>query len=161
MFVGLIFGQPSIERQTADNCSGKTHSSAAVIRFAVGQPASGQTDAEGITHRAGVLNRAKMTFEIERMPDVENLPVMASIGEPYPNPFNSNCRIKISLPKDADVSFEVFDIQGRNVGIQNFESLPAGNYSINFDAGKLSSGTYFIRLKAGEQTITKQAVLMK
>jgi hypothetical protein len=41
------------------------------------------------------------------------------------------------------------------------EKQNAGEYSIRFDATKLSSGVYYYTLKAGEVIITKKLVLIK
>ena len=163
-FVLAIFAQTAITMETVEN-TGKTESATTTMRFAIGQPAIGQTNGGNITHQAGVLNQSKMTVEIERMPDVETLPKQASIGEPYPNPFNSNCRIEISLPKDADVSFEVFDLNGKKLfdghHLGDGVHLNAGSYTINFDAGELPSGTYLYRTAAGQNIAEGKLILVR
>jgi len=39
--------------------------------------------------------------------------------------------------------------------------MTAGSYEINFDASKLSSGTYFYTLQAGNFSQTKKLILIK
>ncbi|MHB8853132.1 MAG: T9SS type A sorting domain-containing protein [Ignavibacteriaceae bacterium] len=41
------------------------------------------------------------------------------------------------------------------------EEKPAGNYSVNFNASKLSSGVYFYRMQAGGFVQTKKLILLK
>ncbi len=73
----------------------------------------------------------------------------------YPNPFNPTTTIKYSIPKTSNVELKVFDILGREVAELVNEEKPAGNYTLNFNASKLSSGIYFYRIKAGSYTILK------
>jgi hypothetical protein len=59
------------------------------------------------------------------------------------------------------VELKVFDILGREVAELVNEEKPAGNYTVNFNAYKLSSGIYFYRIEAGKFTTTKKLILMK
>ncbi len=61
----------------------------------------------------------------------------------YPNPFNPTTKIKYSIPKTSNVQLKVFDILGRKVAELVNEEKPAGNYTVNFNASKLSSSIYF------------------
>ena len=50
---------------------------------------------------------------------------------------------------------------GREVITLVNEFKIAGNHSIVFNAGKLSSGNYFYRMVAGEFTQVKKLIIMK
>jgi len=41
------------------------------------------------------------------------------------------------------------------------EDRPAGNYEVNFDASKLSSGVYYYQFRAGDFVETKKMILLK
>ena len=69
----------------------------------------------------------------------------------YPNPFNSFTTIRYELPDPAYVKLIVFDVLGREVSRLVNEEKPAGRYSVQFDAGKLSSGVYFYRISFDNQ----------
>lgn len=79
----------------------------------------------------------------------------------YPNPFNPSTTISYNVSTVGNVVLKVFDITGQEVAILvNQEQVP-GVYKINWDASKLSSGTYFYNLNVDGQVSTKKAVLLK
>lgn len=94
------------------------------------------------------------------------IPEAYILNQNYPNPFNPDTKINFSIPlsglnNGSNVRLAVFDILGKEVALLVNENLSAGNYSINFDASALPTGTYFYRLTAGSFTDTKKLVLIK
>jgi hypothetical protein len=79
----------------------------------------------------------------------------------YPNPFLSNTMIEYQIPHDAKVKLAVYDLAGNEIAILVNEAKPAGIYKINFDAGKLSSGTYMCKIQCGDLSKTKQLIVLK
>lgn len=79
----------------------------------------------------------------------------------YPNPFNPNTLIKYSLPEKTNVKLSVYNILGTEVVNLVNETQNAGEYEIEFNASKLSSGVYLYRLEAGNYKATKKLILMK
>lgn len=79
----------------------------------------------------------------------------------YPNPFNPVTTIIYSIPIDNLVVIKVYDILGREVATLVNEPKVAGEYSINYDASKLSSGIYFYSIQAGSFNQTKKMILTK
>ncbi len=79
----------------------------------------------------------------------------------YPNPFNSSTTISYSLPQSGNIDLKVFDLQGREVTTLSQGFQRAGNYKLNFDARNISSGTYFVRMKAGNQNQVRKLQLIK
>lgn len=82
----------------------------------------------------------------------------------YPNPFNPETVISYQLPVSSQVELKVFDIIGREVTTLINEEKSAGNYKINFDGSKLTSGVYIYKFsassgKTGEQ-FTKSGKMM-
>ena len=69
--------------------------------------------------------------------------------------------ISFSLPSKSFVSLKVFDALGREVTILLSEQLPAGKYSLQWNAVGLPSGVYFYRLQAGSFTETKKLLLLR
>ena len=79
----------------------------------------------------------------------------------YPNPFNPSTKIEFSISKTEFVSLKVFDVLGEEVATLVNEEMSPGTHSIEFIASKLSSGTYFYKLQAGEKTEVRKMLLLK
>lgn len=91
----------------------------------------------------------------------EPLPLTPALYDAYPNPFNDNCVISFFIPEQAQVRIEIFDILGRKVATVLNEPKQAGEHSVTFDAGNLSSGVYFYTFKIDGFSRTKSMVLLK
>ena len=100
-------------------------------------------------------------------------PVIGAVNEPpqsisnfsleqnYPNPFNPVTTISYTVAAKDFVTIKVFDLLGKEVATLVNKEKPAGSYSVDFNASKLSSGVYFYRMKAGSFVETKKLILMK
>jgi len=54
------------------------------------------------------------------------------------------------------------DMLGRQVAtLVAGETMPAGYHTVQFDAGDLTSGTYLVRMEAGDFVETQKVILMK
>jgi len=89
------------------------------------------------------------------------LPKAFTLAQNYPNPFNPITKIKYALPKDCYVKLEVYNILGQKVVSLVDGKQKAGYKTTRWDAGSLSSGIYFYRLKAGDFVETKKMILLK
>jgi len=57
---------------------------------------------------------------------------------------------------------KILDILGREIETVSSEFQTAGNYSINFNAGKLASGIYYYALKIGNDfSETKKMLILR
>ncbi len=83
----------------------------------------------------------------------------------FPNPFNPSTTIKYALPQDGMVSMILYNSLGSKVASLVDEFKTAGYYDYRLDANEaefsLSSGIYFIVLKAGNSTKIRKIVLLK
>ena len=83
------------------------------------------------------------------------------LSQNYPNPFNPTTNLEFGISKLGFVSLKIFNSLGREVKTLVNEYKPAGNYSVEFDGSKLSSGIYFYKLSSGGFTDTKRMILIK
>ena len=66
-----------------------------------------------------------------------------------------------SLPEQAHVQLEVFDMLGRRIALVVDGALNAGVHEVQFDAGLLPSGAYLYRLTTPAGSFVKQMLLLK
>jgi len=79
----------------------------------------------------------------------------------YPNPFNPATNIKISLPKQSDISIKVFDVMGKQVAELFSGNINAGIHGFQFDGSGFPSGIYFYKLQSNNFSAIEKMVLLK
>jgi len=80
----------------------------------------------------------------------------------YPNPFNSQIKIEVSITKQIkDVSLFIYDIKGRLLESIFIGPLEKGIKSFIWDSQKNPSGVYFSVLETTNQVITRKILLVK
>lgn len=90
------------------------------------------------------------------------IPANFFLAQNFPNPFNPSTTIRFGLPGEAVVTLRIFNILGQEVAtLLNSEQMSAGSYNVDFNASKLTSGTYIYQLNYNNQTVTKKMLLMK
>jgi hypothetical protein len=83
------------------------------------------------------------------------------LGYPSPNPFNPVTRIAYRVPASEHIHIAVYDVAGRLVEQLVDEVKGSGEYVVEWDAGRLPSGVYFYRMRTGDRTIVRRAILLK
>jgi hypothetical protein len=91
----------------------------------------------------------------------EVMPLTYSMEQNYPNPFNPNTAIRFAIPTTGLTTLSVFDLLGREVAKIVREQMAAGTYTMDWNAGNLPSGVYFITLRSGSFVQTKRAMLLR
>ncbi|MGA9407724.1 MAG: T9SS type A sorting domain-containing protein, partial [Bacteroidota bacterium] len=112
------------------------------------------------------------TFTTSALTDVAiaangGIPTVYALNQNYPNPFNPSTKIGYDIPKVASVNVDIYDVLGRRV-VSLVNGIQAPNhYLIEWNASNVSSGIYFVRIRAksqdgsGEFNAVKKLMLMK
>uniref|UniRef100_UPI002073FF60 PKD domain-containing protein n=1 Tax=Salinibacter ruber TaxID=146919 RepID=UPI002073FF60 len=80
----------------------------------------------------------------------------------YPNPFSRQTTIEYALPEARAVQLSVYDVLGRQVAVLAQGRKEGGFHRLQWTAGQeLSSGTYFLRLRAGGQGKTRRLTVVR
>lgn len=106
------------------------------------------------------------TTEIQNREQIDQVPTDFSLEQNYPNPFNPATTIKFNIPKESELSIEIYNILGQKIRTLLQNVKPAGSYQIYWDGkndnGQLiAGGIYFYRMKAGNFSSVKKMVLLR
>ena len=83
-----------------------------------------------------------------------------------PNPFNPRTTIRYSLPKDGDVSLDIFDVRGRKVKTLVTGRQTAGQHIVNWEGrdgrgNPQPSGVYLVQMRSDSIRLTSRITLLK
>jgi hypothetical protein len=90
-----------------------------------------------------------------------SVPARFELNQNYPNPFNPTTKIKYAVAKPSNVTIKIYDMLGAEVMTLVNQQHAPGYYEINFDGGKLASGTYIYQLRTNNYVETKKMMLVK
>jgi photosystem II stability/assembly factor-like uncharacterized protein len=95
-----------------------------------------------------------------------NPPGAWTLEPAQPNPFQRSTLLRYSLPARARVRLEVFNVKGERVATLVDGWQEPGMYSASFRSegtlhGRLASGVYFARLRAGPASLSRKLLLMR
>jgi glucose/arabinose dehydrogenase len=81
------------------------------------------------------------------------------LSTPVPNPAGNEIHADLTLSLPERVEVGVFDAIGNQVKGVLDDVINAGDHSITFDASKLASGTYALRVVAGGEVLSRRFVI--
>lgn len=99
-------------------------------------------------------------FDITSVPSQE-IPSRFQLSQNYPNPFNPTTRIKFALPKESNVTLNIYNLLGQEVETLISKVMSVGYHTVDFNATNLPSGMYVYRIEAGNFVQSKKMLLMK
>jgi hypothetical protein len=104
---------------------------------------------------------AAHTFTVTGVNETGQQPTGFKLEQNYPNPFNPSTTISYSVAQAGRVSLKVFNTLGQEVATLVDENVSPGEYKVNFDASKVSSGVYIYKLVSGSRVESKKMLLLK
>lgn len=148
--------------------------------FYIGQHESGSLRWHGIIDDVRVYRRILNEMEIDRLYQLsdtatgilnekvikQSLTSSITLLQNYPNPFIAETKIPINLQKATHVRLSIYNIMGQQVAVLFNGYLDTGNHEIiwngrDIHGQSVSSGIYFIRMKAGDFYATNKTLLLK
>ncbi len=96
----------------------------------------------------------------------EKLPIEFQLYPNFPNPFNAGTSIRFDLPKPAKVKLTIYDVYGRVVKELINRNMSLGSHQLFWNGTNqsnlpVSSGIYWLKLKADPYTSIQRMVLLK
>jgi len=113
------------------------------------------------THGNGIWQRNLVSNPLNIKLINGNIPDKFELMQNYPNPFNSSTILKFNIINHGFTSINLYDITGKFVKSILNENLNPGKYTLRFDAENLTSGVYFYRITNGNQSASKQMLLLR
>lgn len=94
------------------------------------------------------------------------IPDKFSLYQNFPNPFNPETKIRFDIPLNEEkltqnVLLTIYNALGKKVATLVDQKLSSGNYEVNWNAGKVSSGIYFYTLSSDYFSLTKKMTILK
>jgi hypothetical protein len=133
------------------------------------------TDAHGTVKKVvaifsdtgGLKDSTTWDFTITPVEEIGVIPTEFILGQNYPNPFNPSTMISFSMPKEAPVTFEIYNMLGVKIRtLMAGETKSAGVHSVSWDGRSdagvgMPTGVYLYRVQAGSFVASKKMTLVK
>ena len=89
------------------------------------------------------------------------LPATTGLSRLYPNPFNSKITIEFQSDRLQEITIEIWDSLGRHVTTIMQKRQSTGVHRTTWEGKNHASGTYFVVLRAQNQTDVRKVLLLK
>ncbi len=103
----------------------------------------------------------KDVFVSSPQEQTSDIPEKTELQPNYPNPFNNQTSIELSLSQQDDVRMDIYDITGRRLATLHNDPLDAGTHTFEFEPTGLSSGVYVIVARTHTGTLTRNITYLK
>jgi len=114
------------------------------------------------TERALRLVVGTNAYASDILRDLGAMPLEYVLHAPYPNPSVGPVAFQMGLPQDDRVTVGVYNLLGQRIAVlKEGEVMPAGVHTVVWEAPRLASGVYFVRMDAGEYRKTQKLVRIR
>ena len=168
LFIGSLVSaqQYVLTKSTFSNAGGSSSSANYILKDAAGQSVTGESKATNYIEQAGFYTYSKLREVGIEETELQPIPKVFSLSNPFPNPIAKFATIKYGVPRLSHVSIKVYDITGRVVKTLISGEKKPGFYTLKWnsesDSGdRVAQGIYFIRMVTSDFTFTKKLVLLR
>ncbi len=123
---------------------------------------AGLADTPFPKRRGGYANTGYANVSVTTVSPAKSVwPEIFSVSDAYPNPFNPETHIRLSLRKSSDVHVAVYNASGRQITELFSGRKGAGSHKLTWNAARFGSGVYFIKVRIDGRVITRKTLLIK
>jgi hypothetical protein len=108
-----------------------------------------------------VVIRANGNLDKNLTYNLSSVPEEYVLSDNFPNPFNPSTTIQFAIPEQSFVKLEIYNSLGEKIKTLVNEDMPAGIYSVDWNAENLPSGTYIYHIQTNSFIKSKKMILMK
>lgn len=80
--------------------------------------------------------------------DQSETPNEFKLFNPFPNPMQTDGKVRYQLAEESDVSLQLFDLLGREIKSIVQKAQPGGTYTAEWNSNGIAAGVYILRLTA-------------
>ena len=84
---------------------------------------------------------------------------LSSVSQNFPNPFNNETYVTVSLNEGSNLSLEVYTLTGQKVVTKDYGYMANGSHTLTISGTDLTSGVYFYTVTAGENKVTRKMIV--
>ncbi len=157
---GLCSAQIRMERSVLAGGATRASNTTHTINGTIGQTIIGSV--KNTTQQAALgfwYEKKILSTSVERF--AASAPSTIVLEQNYPNPANTVMAIRFSIPTSRHVLLLVTDALGRTLKNVADAVLESGSYKSDVMVGDLPSGTYFYRLYAGDEQLTRKFIVLR
>ncbi|MFA6235196.1 MAG: T9SS type A sorting domain-containing protein [Bacteroidota bacterium] len=157
---GLSMSQSRIERSVLSGGATRAGNTSWIINGTVGQAIIGTPKSASRRGSFGFwFDRNSISTDVERIASA--VPSSIVLEQNYPNPAVTTTTIRFSIPTARNVLLVVTDALGRTLNRVADGPLDAGSYKTDIQVLNLPAGTYFYRLHAGDEQLSRKFVVLR
>ncbi|MDD3804522.1 MAG: T9SS type A sorting domain-containing protein, partial [bacterium] len=78
-----------------------------------------------------------------------------------PSVVKNDSKISFTLKSNTEVSISLYDVTGRMVKSLANGSFTKGNHTINMNSNDFNQGVYFVKVNAGDTSVSKKVIVVK
>ena len=93
--------------------------------------------------------------------DEQGVPESFQLEQNYPNPFNPTTNIPFTMSTPGQARVQVYNVLGQSVATLLEAHLPAGSYTLRFDASSLPAGSYLYMIEVEGVVSSRMMTLLK
>jgi hypothetical protein len=79
----------------------------------------------------------------------------------FPNPASESVQVSLMLTQDENINIEVLDKDGKVVIDAKSENASEGLFTKTLNVSSFENGIYFVKIKAGTETMVKRLIIQK
>lgn len=98
-------------------------------------------------------------FTVQGLEDNYVTQQFTEVSQNFPNPFNNETFVSLSLGNDSYVTMNVYSITGQVVLSKDYGLMVHGSHTLSINGAMLTSGVYFYSITAGETTFTRKMIV--
>lgn len=158
--------QFQLARWTADNGGGAVAGGGFSLTGTIGQPDAGLHTGGSFTLQGGFWFGGAAVVGVGDDPDAAAPATVELALSVAPNPIRGTGTVQLELPRPGPVRLAVYDVTGRRLATIANREFQAGTHALAVraedDQGRrVPTGVYFLRLEAGERSVTRRMLVVR